>query len=44
MGHADIHTTMIYVHHQPKATAADRLSELVAKAIGRNPSCLKIAC
>jgi len=34
MGHADIHTTMIYVHHQPKATAADRLSELVAKAIG----------
>jgi len=25
---------MIYVHHQPKATAADRLSELVAKAIG----------
>ena len=33
MGHADIQTTMIYVHHQPKATAADRLSELVANAI-----------
>jgi integrase len=32
MGHADIQTTMIYVHHQPKAAAADRLSELVAKA------------
>lgn len=34
MGHADIQTTMIYVHHQPKAAAADRLSELVAKATG----------
>jgi integrase len=34
MGHADIHTTMIYVHHQPKAAAADRLSALVAKSVG----------
>jgi hypothetical protein len=34
MGHADIQTTMIYVHHQPKAAAADRLSELVAQATG----------
>jgi len=34
MGHADIQTTMIYVHHQPKATAADRLSQLVAQATG----------
>jgi integrase len=34
MGHADIQTTMIYVHHQPKATAADQLSRLVAAATG----------
>jgi integrase len=34
MGHANIQTTMIYVHHQPKAAAADRLSELVARATG----------
>jgi integrase len=34
MGHADIQTTMIYVHHQPKTAAADRLSELVARATG----------
>ena len=32
MGHANIQTTMIYVHHQPKAAAADRLSALVAAA------------
>ncbi len=32
MGHADIQTTMIDVHHQPKAAAADRLSQLVAAA------------
>jgi len=32
MGHADIQTTMIYVHHQPKAAAADKLSQLVAAA------------
>jgi integrase len=32
MGHADIQTTMIYVHHQPKTAAADRLSQLVAAA------------
>jgi integrase len=34
MGHADIQTTMIYVHHQPKAAAADRLSQIVAQATG----------
>ncbi len=32
MGHADIQTTMIYVHHQPKASAADKLSQLVSAA------------
>jgi len=29
MGHADVATTMIYVHHVPKVGAADRLSALV---------------
>ena len=30
MGHADVQTTMIYVHHVPKVDAAERLSALVA--------------
>jgi integrase len=30
MGHADISTTMIYVHHVPQHAAADRLGQLVA--------------
>lgn len=34
MGHANIQTTMIYIHHQPKAAAADRLSQLVSAATG----------
>src|SRR4051794_8265095 len=29
MGHADIDTTMLYVHHTPQHDAADRLSRLV---------------
>jgi integrase len=29
MGHADIHTTMRYVHHVPKHDAADRLGRLL---------------
>lgn len=33
MGHANIQTTMIYIHHQPKAAAADKLSLLVAQAV-----------
>jgi hypothetical protein len=32
MGHADISTTMIYVHHVPRVDAAVRLSRLVAAA------------
>ncbi|PZS13488.1 MAG: hypothetical protein DLM64_03215 [Solirubrobacterales bacterium] len=32
MGHADIQTTMIYVHHTPQHAAADRLGQLVAGA------------
>jgi integrase len=34
MGHADIQTTMIYVHHVPKIAAADELSRAVAAAMG----------
>ena len=30
MGHADVATTMIYVHHVPTLDAAERLSALVA--------------
>jgi hypothetical protein len=30
MGHADISTTMIYVHHVPQTDAAARLSALLA--------------
>ena len=30
MGHADIQTTMIYVHHVPQHDAAKRLSRTVA--------------
>ncbi len=30
MGHADVATTMVYVHHVPKTDAAERLSRLVA--------------
>ena len=29
MGHADIQTTMIYIHHVPQHDAADRLSALL---------------
>ena len=36
MGHADIGTTMRYVHHVPRHDAADRLTQLVVDA-GRAP-------
>ena len=29
MGHADIQTTMIYIHHVPQHDAADRLTALL---------------
>jgi integrase len=32
MGHANIETTMIYVHHVPQHDAADKLTALVARA------------
>jgi integrase len=34
MGHADIQTTMLYVHHVPQVDAADRLSQVVEAASG----------
>jgi len=34
MGHANIETTMVYVHHVPKTTAADEMSRAVEAAIG----------
>lgn len=34
MGHADIQTTMIYVHHQPKNDAAARFTEFVREQKG----------
>ncbi len=34
MGHADIQTTMLYVHHVPQHDAADRLGNLIADASG----------
>lgn len=37
MGHADIQTTMIYVHHVPKIAAAEQLSAAVAAAMGASP-------
>ena len=34
MGHADISTTMIYVHHVPQHDAAAKLSAVLEKATG----------
>ena len=34
MGHADISTTMIYVHHVPQTDAAARLTALLADSPG----------
>jgi integrase len=38
MGHADIATTMIYVHHVPQHDAADKLGALVAKTESVHPA------
>jgi integrase len=38
MGHADIATTRLYVHHVPKHDAADRLSALVAADLAPLPT------
>jgi integrase len=38
MGHANLQTTMIYVHHQPKRATADKLRDLVAAQTGAESS------
>ena len=37
MGHADVQTTMIYVHHVPRHDAAARLSAVVGEEAGPEP-------
>jgi hypothetical protein len=37
MGHADIATTMIYVHHVPQLDAASRLSAALEAAAAPSP-------
>ena len=37
MGHADIQTTMIYVHHVPQTDAAAKLSKLIEVELGAEP-------
>ena len=32
MGHANLSTTMVYVHHQPKRDAATQLNRVVAES------------
>ncbi len=39
MGHADIQTTMIYVHHVPRHDAANRLSRLLAESMSDESGC-----
>ena len=39
MGHADIKTTMRYVHHVPKHDAAERFSQFVERQLGVPPLC-----
>ena len=40
MGHANIKTTMVYVHHTPQHDAADKFTALVPsrEQLGRNPA------
>ena len=38
MGHADIATTMIYVHHVPQHDAAERLGAALAAAASSTPT------
>jgi integrase len=43
MGHADIQTTMIYVHHVPRHDAAARLSAIVGAETGIDDTALPVA-
>ena len=39
MGHADIQTTMIYIHHVPQNDAAEKLSQLLDASIEDEVGC-----
>ena len=39
MGHADVQTTMIYIHHMPRRDDADKLSRLLAANIDDDVGC-----
>jgi integrase len=39
MGHADIQTTMVYVHHVPQNDAADKLSRLLEERMSDDVGC-----
>ncbi len=39
MGHADIQTTMVYVHHVPQNDAADKLSRLLEARMEEEVGC-----
>jgi integrase len=39
MGHADIQTTMIYVHHVPRRDASDKLSRLLRANMSEEFGC-----
>jgi len=41
MGHADISTTMIYVHHVPQVDAAEKLSAALKEASAPPPAVLR---
>jgi integrase len=43
MGHADIQTTMIYVHHVPRHDAAARLSAIVGAETGIDDAAMPVA-
>ena len=44
MGHANIDTTMLYVHHVPQHDAADKLSALVTGAQSMDPTMDRTGC
>jgi integrase len=43
MGHSNIQTTMIYVHHVPKMDAAERLSQVLEAQTGVSPMCPQVS-
>jgi integrase len=43
MGHADVQTTMIYVHHVPRHDAAAKLSAIVGAETGIDDAAMQVA-